>query len=156
MKKIIAAFLLSLFFLFLLPSAFADSTALTTTVPSEHTISLDVGTGGMVNSVRGKVEIRVDRASRVVFQIAPDSGFETSSVVYNGKDVTAQVREGSFVIESLTGDGSLTVRFQRLSAGDLQTGDSPKLLLWAMLLMMSAVSLTAVKVIGSRTGNKSI
>ena len=156
MKKTIAAFLLSLFFLFLLPSAFADSTALTTTIPSEHTISLNVGTGGMVNSVRGKVEIRADRASRVVFQITPDSGFETSSVVYNGKDVTAQVREGSFVIEPLTGDGSLIVRFQRIPAGNPQTGDSPELLLWSVLSLMSAVSLTAVKVIGSRTGNRPI
>lgn len=156
MKKTIAAFLLSLFFLFLRPSAFADSTALTTTVPSEHMISLDVGTGGMVNNVRGEAEIRADRASRVVFQIAPDSGFETSSVVYNGKDVTAQVREGSFVIESLTGDGSLIVRFQSIPAGDPQTGDSLELLLWSMLLLMSAVSLTAVKAVGRKTGNKSI
>lgn len=156
MKKTIAAFLLSLFFLFLLPSAFADSTALTTTVPSEHMISLDVGTGGMVNSVRGETEIRASRASRVVFQIAPDSGFKTASVVYNGTDVTAQVIEGSFVIESLTGDGSLIVRFQRIPAGDPRTGDSPELLLWSMLLLMSAVSLTAVKAVGRKTGNKSI
>lgn len=156
MKKTIAAFLLPVFFLFLLPSAFADSTALTTTVPTEHTISLDVGTGGMVNNVRGKAEIRADRAGRVIFQITPDSGFAIASVVYNGTDVTAQVRESSFVIESLTGDGSLTVRFQRIPAGDPQTGDSPELLLWSMLLLMSAVSLAAVKAIGSRTGNRSI
>ena len=125
MKKYISALLLTVFILMLVPAAFADSTVLTTNVPTTHTISLDIGSSGSVNGLRGKTEIAVDRHSKLVFEIEPDSGYKIKSVIYNGKDVTAKISGGKFVIESVESDGSLKVTFQ--SSTSPQTGDSSNL-----------------------------
>jgi len=45
MKKYISALLLTVFILLLSPTAYAGDTVLTTSVPYDHTISLDVGSG---------------------------------------------------------------------------------------------------------------
>ena len=139
MKKYISALLLTVFLLVLAPAALADSTILTTNVPSTHTISLDVGSGGSVNGLRGKTEIGADRHSKVVFEIKPDSGYKIKSVIYNGEDVTSKVSGGKFIIESVENDGNLKVTFQ--SSISPQTGDSSNLVLWSAMLFLSGAAM---------------
>lgn len=135
MKKCISALLLTVFILLLSPTAYAGDTVLTTNVPYDHTISLDISSGGSVNGLRGKTEIGADRHSKVVFEIKPDSGYKIKAVIYNGEDVTAKVSGGKFVIESVECDGSLKVTFQ--SSRIPQTGDDSCLPFWLIILFMS-------------------
>jgi len=135
MKKYISALLLTVFILLLSPTAYAGDTVLTTNVPYDHTISLDVGSGGSVSGLRGKTEIRADRHSKVVFEIKPDSGYKIKAVIYNSEDVTSKVSGGKFVIESVESDGSLKVSFERRTSP--QTGDNSNLLIWSALLILS-------------------
>ncbi len=139
MKKYISALLLTVFILMLAPVAYAGDTVLTTNVPYDHTISLDIGSGGSVNGLCGKTEISADRHSKVIFEIKPDSGYKIKSVIYNGEDVTAKVSGGKFVIESIESDGSLKVTFQ--SSRSPQTGDSSNLALWSAMLFLSGAAM---------------
>ena len=139
MKKYISALLLTVFLLLLNPVAYAGDTVLTTNVPYDHTISLDVGSGGSVNGLRGKTEIGADRHSKLVFEIKPDSGYKIKSVIYNGEDVTSKVSGGKFIIESIESDGSLKVIFQ--SSKSPQTGDGSNLALWSAMLFLSGVAM---------------
>ena len=139
MKKYISALLLTVFILIFTPKAFADTTTLTTSVPKAHYISLSIGNGGSVNGLRGKTEIWADRHSKVVFEIKPDSGYTIKSVFYNGENVTAEVRGGRFVIESLEADAVLKVNFQSLTSP--RTGDSSNLAFWSAQLMMSSAGM---------------
>lgn len=139
MKKYISALLLTVFILLLAPAANADSTVLTTSVPTTHRIILDIGNGGSVNGLRGLNESRADRHSKVVFEIKPDSGYAIKSVLSNGENVTAEVRDGRFVIESLEADVVLKVTFQSLTSP--RTGDNSNLLLWSALLLMSSAGM---------------
>ena len=139
MKKYISALLLTVFILMLAPAAFADNTTLTTSVPTKHSISLDIGSGGSVNGLRGLNESRACRHSKVVFEIKPDSGYAIKAVLCNGENVTAEVVDGRFVIESLEADVVLKVTFQSLTSP--QTGDDSNLLMWSALLLMSSAGM---------------
>lgn len=141
MKKYIPALLLSVFLLFAAPSAFADGTTLTTSVPSVHIIHIDAGSGGSVNGLRGEAELRSDRFSRVVLEIKPDSGYELRSALYNGVDVTAELINGCYVIDSVNEDGSFAVTFRRSPGGRPQTGDGTQLPLWTLLLLASGAGI---------------
>lgn len=143
MKKYISALLLTVFILMLAPAAFADSTILTTFVPTEHIISLNIGNGGNVNGLCGKTEMAVDRHSRVVFDIKPDSGYRIKSITYNGKDVTAKVSSGKFVIASVECDGSFGVTFECLRSP--QTGDSSNIVLWSAMLIFSGAAINLLR-----------
>lgn len=138
MKKYISALLLSIFLLFAAPSAFADGTTLTTSV---HIIHVDAGSGGSVNGLRGEAELRADRFSRVVLEIKPDSGYELRSAIYNGVDVTAELINGCYIIDSVNEDGSFAVTFRRSSGGQPQTGDGAQLPLWTLLLLASGAGI---------------
>ena len=143
MKKYISALLLTVFILMLAPLAFADSTTLTTSVPTIHSISLDIGSGGSVNGLCGKTEIGADRHSKIVFEIKADSGYKIRSAIYNGEDVGAKVSGGKFVIESLESDGSLKVRFLRRISP--QTGDNSDMLLWSAVLILSGTGVCLLR-----------
>ena len=139
MKKYISALLLTVFILLLSPTAYAGDTVLTTSVPYDHTISLDIGSGGSVNGLCGKTEISADRHSKVIFEIKPDSGYKIKSAIYNGEDVTSKVSGGKFIIESVESDGSLKVTFQ--SSRSPQTGDSSNLAIWSAMLFLSGAAM---------------
>lgn len=78
------------------------STELTTQIPDEHLVNLDIGKHGSVivdgKKYTGKQEIKVRRLEAQTYQVKPDSGYQADKVLYDGKTV------------KLTVSGSVSVR----------------------------------------------
>ena len=145
MKKYISALLLTVFIFIFTPNAFADTTTLTTSVPTKHSISLFVGSGGSVNGIRGNSVIWVDRHSKLILEIRPDSGCVIKSVTLNGADITAQLSGNTLVMESVEKDAVISVSFQYVLVNSPKTGDDTGLFFWAAVFAVSGVTLRIIR-----------
>ncbi len=111
--------LLALLFCFLIPvSAFAAETTLTTTVPSDISLKIQISGKGSV-FVNGKEykkskEITLKRSGEILYKIVPNKNYEVKSVLYNGDDMTESLKDGTFSV-AVNGDAVLKVDFVKAS-----------------------------------------
>lgn len=95
--------------------AATGSTTLTTSVPTHFSLTLDIVGKGMVTVNAEKYTesntIQIERNSSVVLQILPNDGYKVQSVIYNSKDVTDEVVEGTLSLPVMECDSKLCVIF---------------------------------------------
>jgi len=82
--KRLSLILLLIVFVTAMPTAWAEQTILTTTVPSQHTLTVSFGEGGTVKvngtTLTEGTSIAIGRHEQVVIEIVPDSGNSTDTV----------------------------------------------------------------------------
>lgn len=118
-----------------------QATTLETTVPVEHTISIQAD-GNLSYEINGQpytgsAEIRLPRGSKAVLVFYPAQGQQITSLLVNGEDMAGQLLDGSYTIESLVRQTQLVVTVSGQaeqpgtpsgepggSTGTPQTGDS--------------------------------
>lgn len=138
-------------------TAFADggTTTLTTTVPC--TVTLQIGEHGAVTvdgtKYTGNTSFQAELDAVVTYTITPDSGYEISKVTYDGTDVTASAKSGTYKAAELKGNVTVTVTFAR-KGGETptdptmptspKTGDQSRPILWAALLASSVLAFTVL------------
>lgn len=128
-------------------------TELTTQVPDEHLVSLDIGEHGAVTAdgkkYTGKQEIKVGRLKEQLYQIKPDSGYQADKVQYGDK--TVQLTGSSYTAEAIHQDGlTLKVTFKKEKAAAsgsgknsssgstaAKTGDTAEPAGWILALLLS-------------------
>lgn len=138
--------LLAVLLLALIPfSAFAAETTLSTTVPSEFSVKIEIeGKGSVI--VDGveyfeNAEIVVDRNEEISYKILSAEGYEIKSVFFNDADVTRSLKDGVITIFA-DGDGVLKVTFSAIPESP-KTGDDSNLI-GAILMMMLSLAMIIV------------
>ena len=133
-NKICAVLLVAILIICCIPlPAFASETTLTTTVPAQVSVKLEVEGNGKVE-VNGKsytesTTIEVNRHTKTEFYIIPNSDYELTAVLYNGEDVFSELSGNTFALQEVIGDSVLRIIFTPKSNSP-QTGDSD-FRLWA-------------------------
>ena len=107
--------------------AASNTTILTTTVPSHFDINVTIVGGGTLD-INGNIlsqasVVSVDRHKEVACKIIPDAGYHTSSVIYNGNDITKDAKEGVFTLHPLEGNATFSITFVA-NASTPNTGDN--------------------------------
>lgn len=95
----------------------AEETELTASVPYVHTVTIESAGGRIVSGdkVCGE-QISVDRQDSQVYMIIPDPGKTLKRLLYNGTDVTDQVKNNRFTAPSLVRDAVLTAEYEDAAA----------------------------------------
>lgn len=116
----------------------AKETTLITSVPSSHTLHLNIDGNGTV-SVNGykyskTKNISVDRHSEPFVQIQAARGYSVRSVVYNNENISYLFNNGEWTMSKVESDITLSVVFVR-DSGNPPTGDtfSPWIMVWFVL-----------------------
>lgn len=112
MKKIIP-FLCTVLLLYgiSLPAK-AEETSLSFSIPKQHTVTIESNGGRIAadGTIRGE-ETSLERHREQTYWILPDPGKVLVTLLYNGEDVTDQVKNGVFTAPSLVRDAELTAIF---------------------------------------------
>ena len=143
MKRIFSTLILigTLMLPLLLPlTASAEVTTLSTSVPKQATISVEITGKGTVtingNSTSKKAQYLVDRLEDVDVLIAAHSAYLLKTVHLDGTDVTDKVKNGLLTIENIQFDTDLAIKFVPKEPGGSvdvpATGDTSHL--YAILL----------------------
>lgn len=156
MKRIISVFILigMLILPLLFPlTASAEVTTLTTSVPNQVTLSVEITGKGTVSvngqSTSDKAEFLVDRLENMNVYIAADSDYLLKTIYLDGADVTDTLNNGLLTIENIQFDADLAVTFVRKDSGQSGgipvTGDTSRfnvlLLCWFGVLTMLVIPL---------------
>lgn len=141
--------LLAVFLLTQIPfSAFAAETTLTTTVPSEFSVKIEIeGKGSVISDgveYSENAEITVKRNEDVSYKIVPAEGYEIKSVFYNNADVTESLKDGVITIFA-EGNGVLKITFSAIPQSP-QTGDDSNLIGAIITMMLSLAIMVALTV----------
>lgn len=99
------------------PHALAATTTLHTTVPSEHSIQLEITGRGRVmvgdqSYSHGDI-VRVDRHRAETYALLPEDDYVLASIYDNGVEVTRSVYDGKYTAPSVERDGILSVVFRK-------------------------------------------
>lgn len=98
-------------------SVAANSTELTTSVPTHASLTIEVSGRGTVWvglwGIRWEKTISVQRHVQTKITIRPDYGHEISSIVLDGTDITSQMNDGILSLEVTSTDHVLSVTFVR-------------------------------------------
>lgn len=125
-KAIILVLLAALTLMFSISVA-ASNTTLTTTVPSSFILTLEIEGKGTVtvNSVEytRSERLEIPRSAVVTLQVLPDRDYNLESAVYNGEDITSQLKAGMVTLPALERDSQFQVIFAAKTAGPV-TGDT--------------------------------
>lgn len=121
----------------------ALETTLTTTVPSEFSVKLEIEGNGSIKvgdkTYFENTKITVKRNEWVSFAFFPDENFAIKEIFYNGEEVTQKTEDNTLTV-FCDQDGVLTVAFWE--KGQLPiTGDSSNLAGALCLLIFSAAIL---------------
>lgn len=122
-------------------------------VPATHTVTIRADGGQIIaeEHVYGK-SVQIERQKAQVWKIAPDEGKQLVRLLYDGEDVTDQVKDGVFTAPAMIRDLTLEAVFQDAptTPGELppQTGDNGMPILPLMILL--AVSGGALALIGKK------
>lgn len=119
-KRIILSLLAAL--LLCLPVvSFAAEITLTTTVPSDFTMNVDIQGKGTVivdgNAYNTDTALTIERLKEIKIDITPFAGYKLKSLHYNGKNVLSKLRSGTLVLPPLEQDSVLKVVFTPDFAG---------------------------------------
>ena len=150
-NKICAVLLAAILIICCIPfPAFASKTTLTTTVPAQFSVKLEVEGNGKVE-VNGKsytenTTIEVDRHTKTEFRLTPNSGYEIKSVFFNGENVFSELRDSIFALQEIENDSVLKVTFTPKNASPKTGDDDFTSCVYAILLIMSIAGIAfAVK-----------
>lgn len=126
--------------------ALASTTNLTTGVPDEVSLHVEITGEGTVTvgevrlSATGTVSVK--RHQPVTVSLEPESGYQVSEVRLNGKSVLASLKDGKLVIDALNLDGTLSVTFSKTpgswNGSNPRTGDQQ-----ATVAMIAALTAAA-------------
>ena len=148
-NKICAVLLAAILIICCVPfPAFASKTTLTTTVPAQFSVKLEVEGNGKVE-VNGKsytesTVIEVNRHTKTEFRLTPNSDYELKSVFFNGEDVFSELSDNTFILRETTSNSTLKVTFTPKSTQP-QTGDNSfPLWIYAILMIMSIAGIAFV------------
>ena len=86
---------------------------ISTTVPATHTITF-ISDGGRIEESSNDLDCTEEFGRRSVhtFHIIPDKGKEIDKVLFGGKDVTSQIRDGYFTTPPLIADMTFEVIYK--------------------------------------------
>lgn len=111
--------------------ALASTTNLTTGVPDEVSLHVEITGEGTVTvgevrlSAAGTVSVK--RHQSFTVSLEPKSGYQVSDVRLNGKSVRDSLKDGKLVIDVLNLDGTLSVAFSKIpgswNGSNPRTGD---------------------------------
>lgn len=140
--KVLAVLLIV--FIYTLPfSVFAAETTLTTTVPSEFSMKIEIIGSGCV-SIGGKsyfnnTEIKIPRHEESLFSVRAEKSFLVKAVLLNGEDVTEKLENGtfSFLPEA---NAELQVFFEKDSEVP-KTGDNHGMFSACAIFMISVLAM---------------
>ena len=145
-NKICAVLLAAILIICCVPfPAFASKTTLTTTVPAQFSVKLEVEGNGKVE-VNGKsytesTVIEVNRHTKTEFRLTPNSDYELKSVFFNGEYVFSELSDNTFILREATSNSTLKVTFMPKS-DSLKTGDNSfPLRIYVILMMMSVAGI---------------
>ena len=144
MKKITAClFILAILVLFPV-TVWAQKTTLTTEVPSSHTLYMDITGSGTVIidgiSCTQTVDLQIKRGIAPQISVKPADDAVLKTAVLNEKDITEELRKGTYKMPQMCFDAKLTVVFEAVT-GTPQTGDPIPVtaLCFAMVLSLAGV-----------------
>lgn len=149
--RIVQAFILVLVVILLPITVWAQETTLTTTIPSSHTLHMEVTGNGTIKvdgvAYTKTASLQVQRQHRPEISVLAADG-KIKTVLWDGDDVTAAFQSGKWTAPEILEDAVLTVVFEGPS--DIpQTGDHRSLDFWVLLMFLSAglfgLFLTALK-----------
>ena len=159
-KKILCAVVL-ISILVLPISVFASesskTTTLTTTVPDTHPVNLVITGNGIVKIEKQEYKnsqvVQVARLSNQIYHLIPENGWQLDKVMYGTKDAmeTVDVKDDKFTAPVLNHDGNtLKIIFVQKTSTEMQkpsdkktgvqTRDTTHLLLWGVLMAVSAIT----------------
>lgn len=145
-SKICAVLLAAILIICCVPfPAFASKTTLTTTVPAQFSVKLEVEGNGKVE-VYGKsytesTVIEVNRHTKTEFRLTPNSDYELKSVFFNGEDVFSELSDNTFILREATSNSTLKVTFTPKSDSPKTGDNSFPLRIYVILMMMSVAGI---------------
>ena len=145
-KKVSLLLLLAVLCIACMPlTAFAHETTLTTTVPSQCPMKIEIVGNGKVEvegtSYTETSIVQVKRHTETEFVFIPDEGYMLQAVSYDGEDVLAKIHNDTLVLPEVSEDSVLKVVF--VSNGTVpKTGEyrSP-LWIYALLMLVSSIGI---------------
>ncbi len=145
-NKICAVLLAAILIICCVPfPAFASKTTLTTTVPAQFSVKLEVEGNGKVE-VNGKsytesTVIEVNRHTKTEFRLTPNSDYELKSVFFNGEDVFSELSDNTFILQEITSNSTLKVTFTPKNDSPKTGDDNFAFCVYAILLIMSVAGI---------------
>ena len=138
--RIVQAFILVLIVMLLPITVWAQETTLTTTIPSSHTLHMEVTGNGTIKvdgvAYTKTASLQVQRQHRPEISVLAADG-KIKTVLWDGDDVTAAFQSGKWTAPEILEDAVLQVVFEGPS--DIpQTGDHRPLDFWVLLMFLSA------------------
>jgi len=145
-KRTVVLLTVLLIFAILPFSVSALETTLTTTVPSEFSVELEIEGNGSVKvgdkTYSESTKVTVKRNEWISYEISPNEGFEIKSVFYNGENVSKELKDHVLTV-FCDKYGILSVSFIPMAKNPI-TGDSSNLLGAIYILILSVIILTTI------------
>lgn len=128
-KNIISLFLLLL--AWVLPvTAAASTTTLSTSVPANVSLTVEIAGKGTVWVGNQKLAqtgtVFVPRHDQIQISLRPNQGYEVASVLLNGVNITSQMKNGNLTLKMNGADQTLAVEFVR-TENQLPKPDFPEM-----------------------------
>lgn len=143
--RIVQAFILVLIVMLLPITVWAQETTLTTTIPSSHTLHMEVTGNGTIKvdgvAYTKTASLQVQRQHRPEISVLAADGSKIKTVLWGSEDVTAAFQSGKWTAPEVTEDAVLSVTFEKTSSTP-QTGDTSHPELWFALLILSIFGIT--------------
>ena len=127
-------------------TAFAHETMLTTTVPSQCPMKIEIVGNGKVNvegvSYTETSIVQAKRHTEVEFVIIPDRGYVLQAVSYNGEDVLSKIHDNTLLLSEVSEDSVLKIVFE--ANGTVPRTGEYRSPLWTYALLMSVTGIGIV------------
>lgn len=133
---------------------FAAETVLTTTVPTEFSLRIEVDGQGTVfvngTEYRDGDTVVIPRNTDALYRFTPDNGHKLTSVVYNGIQHIGECKDGTLQL-FVDNNAVLQIRFTAISQGP-QTGDTDNIV--GVYAVMALALLTVAGTVAHNNTNK--
>ena len=139
--------------------ATANTTTLTTTVPSHFDANIAIVGKGVIEINGVKLSqtglVSVERHKDIMITITPQNGYHLNSVILNGKNITSDAIKNTFIIPSAETDLTLSITFVADSESP-STGDNsyPFLIFYSFAAIASLLGIILLTVNRKRSTNK--
>ena len=150
-NKICAVLLIAVLIICCIPlPVLASETTLTTTVPAQVSVKLEIEGNGKVE-VNGKsytesTTIEVNRHTKTEFYLIPNSDYELKAILYTDENVCSELRDSIFALQEIESDSVLKVTFTPKSLPPKTGDNSFPLWIYAILMIISILGIAfAVK-----------
>ena len=152
MKRKFTAYqiIIALSLILLLPlTVWAQETALTTVVPSGHTLSIHVeGEGtiqvdGVVYTKTEKVQVQRHRRPEIHIQAA--EGSQIKDVLWGKDEITVSLRNGRWIAPEIVEDVALTVTFEQIFTPQVEEPCYHELWIGLLILMLLLIAICLLR-----------